>query len=284
MPLHTAGTTEGHRDGGPRAHAFEAASRHESAAERDRALTRLLDYYVHTASAAMSVAYPYEASQTLLRKPHPMASPFDERGNAAAWLDQELANLLACAESGRAIDLSAALHNHLRARGRYAQAEWLHGRAIEQARELGDSAHEVRSLNFLGGIQNLQGRYEPATDCFERAVKLASQIGDAGQQAEATWGLGYLNYMNGRHQQAGVHYGLALRWARKQKDVVREIHALRGLGHVNYSQADYAQGEKYFDDALRISRRIGHHVVEMDALRGLGIIHLARGQHDSSAW
>jgi hypothetical protein len=148
-----------------RQHARARAAHEEPEADRGAALTRLLDYYRHIASAAMDVGYPYERARRPDVPPAETPSPvLRDETEATGWLDRELPNLLAVA--AHAADhgwpdhirqLSAVLHRHLRTRGRHPDAEVLHNRALTTARDVGDRRGEAEATRTRSTGQQ-QGR------------------------------------------------------------------------------------------------------------------------------
>lgn len=257
--------------------------------ERRGARSRLLQYYLATAAAAMASAYPYER-----RPPGPLADarapdpPWDA-SEAAAWLDRELDNLLAVArqagdhgEPGGVVALSATIHRHLRTRGRYGDAEALHARSIELARSIGDRAGEQAAQSGLGHICRLLGRVDQATAHYTAALRLARTTGDQPAEADVKIGLGHTDRQQGRLDSAVTQYTAALQLARAIGDQPSELAALAGLGLVHQRYGWHEQAVKDFEASLRLARAIGDGPGELDGLRGLGWTYRLRGQDDSA--
>lgn len=83
-----------------RLHAREMADRHESAAAREDAIRRLLDWFLATARDASLTVTPYRGARHLaldIRYPPPEPLRFASAGVALDWLDRELPNVLAAA-------------------------------------------------------------------------------------------------------------------------------------------------------------------------------------------
>ncbi|MEV0389073.1 tetratricopeptide repeat protein [Nonomuraea sp. NPDC050643] len=272
-----------------REHAAGAAAREETEADRRAALTRLLEHYCHATTTAMDQCYPYEADERprlpLTDGPLP---PLGEAGQAAAWLDAELSNLLAAAD--RAADgwpvplrhLSATLNRYLRTQGRYTEARTLHGRALDAARAGGDPVGEMNALHALGETLTLQGRHDQAADVLTRALDIAVAGDHRTGRQQALNGLGWVHRRQGRHEQAADAFTRALEIARADDHHTGQLDALTGLGDICRLQGDYLQAGDCLLQGLRIARDIGHRTGELKSLSGLGHIHRAQGRHEEA--
>jgi DNA-binding SARP family transcriptional activator/Tfp pilus assembly protein PilF len=257
---------------------------------RDAALDRLLDYYRHTASAAMDTAYPYERD----RRPRvpPAITPVPELpGPAAAlgWLDTELSNLLAAARfavehghAAHALHLSSTLHWHLFTRGHFDETETLHLRALATARATGDRAGELDTLTGLGHVHRLQGRHEQAAGDYRSALRIARAAGNRAGELDALIGLGRVDVMQGRHERAIDRLEQALRMARATGDAIGERNALASLGDLHARQGRYEQATDHLGQALRIASATGDSSGEQYALARLGYLHRLQGRYEQA--
>jgi tetratricopeptide (TPR) repeat protein len=252
------------------------------------ALDRLLDYYRHTASAAMDTAYPYERGRRPLLTPiQRPARDLPDPASAVGWLDTELPNLLATAINATALDrptyildLSTTLQRHLQVRGRYRDAETLHQHALTTARAIGHRVGELTALTGLGYIQRRLSRYEQATDHYQRAIHLARAASDRSGELEALIGLSVVYLHEARYEQATDHYQQAIHLARTTGDRSGERGALTGLGHVHRLQGRSEQATDHYQQALRIAQATGHRPGELTALTGLGDVHRLQSHYD----
>jgi tetratricopeptide (TPR) repeat protein/transcriptional regulator with XRE-family HTH domain len=265
-----------------RAHAAQVTAE-ESEADRRGALTRLLDYYSHAASAAMDRLYPYEADM----RPHLSqgGASTTPGTDAAEWLEAELSNLLSlaqfAAEQGfrqHVRHLSATLHRCLRTRGRYAEAENLHARALAAARATADRTGEMEALIGLGEIRHMQSRYETALEDTSCALDIARAIGERSGELRALNGLGLVHLGRDEFGPAADYLTQALSIARAIGHRTGELDALIASGHVHRVMGQHQQGIDHLTQALRIARTIGHHTTEARALIGLGYIHLGQDE------
>jgi DNA-binding SARP family transcriptional activator len=145
-----------------RGYAAEQAARTETGRGRQAALTRLLDYYLHTAAAAAAALHPagrgrVAAAAATAAPAARIGAPVSGARAARAWLDAERPVLVAVAAHaaaggwpGHAIGLSVALARYLDAGQHDADAAAIHGHAVRAARQAGDAAAQERALGDLG--------------------------------------------------------------------------------------------------------------------------------------
>ncbi|GAA2586684.1 tetratricopeptide repeat protein [Actinomadura fulvescens] len=272
-----------------RAHAAQAAAREETEPERRAALTRLLDHYTHTASFAMNVVYPHDADNLPRVCDAPGPTPdIGEKPRAAAWLDDELTNLLAaahCSGHGKphhTLRLSTILHRHLRTRADYTRAAELHSHALRTAREMGDRTGEIEASWRLGYAEWFKGNYALAEASFRQALETADATGHRTGALNALHGLGHIYLMQGQHETAADCYRQALEHARGIGHQAGELEARWGLGHIHRLLVLPDEAAEHFERAVQIARTIGHHEGELNALYGLGHVRRLQARNDAA--
>ncbi|MFG1945745.1 tetratricopeptide repeat protein [Nonomuraea sp. NPDC048826] len=241
-----------------RAHAADTAQRVETQESRRIALKSLYDHYTEAAAAVASASSPPEPRQ------------------AAAWLADEIANLLAVAHDAaenaspeHTMRLSAILYDYLHTHARYAEAHALHTQALHAARSLGHRAHEAIALHHLADTDYGRTDYEPALAHFTEALHIARDIGHHAIQAKALIGIGHIRRRQCRHRAAADSYGEALRIARRIGDRPGEFTAVRGLGNIHYMEGEYEPAAERFRQVLRLARQAGNRTGELAALNSL---------------
>ena len=135
-------------------------------ADRDAALDRLLDYYLHTASTA-SRLIPWRTSIAGPSSPGPppaWAPELRTEEQAITWLRTELPNLHACidyaashARLAHAIGITIAISDFMHAQGHWSEALGLGQTALAAARTADDRHGQAWALNRLGMAQELTG-------------------------------------------------------------------------------------------------------------------------------
>ncbi|HXW46622.1 MAG TPA: BTAD domain-containing putative transcriptional regulator, partial [Streptosporangiaceae bacterium] len=174
-----------------RAYAREQAAARDAGGQRERALTRLFDYYLAATAAAMDVVFPAEARQRprVLRSAALLPAVPGE-ADARAWLDAERANLVGvvvhCAAYGwpeHAAGLAGILFRYLIDGCHLPEADTIYSHVLQDARQSGDLAAEAEALNGLGGIGIMKGRFGDAAGHYQAALECYRQRGDPAGQA-----------------------------------------------------------------------------------------------------
>jgi tetratricopeptide (TPR) repeat protein/transcriptional regulator with XRE-family HTH domain len=273
-----------------RAHAAHTATGDQTAPSSD-ALRRLLDYYRHTAAAAMDAAYPYERKR---RPPVPSAdTPTPDLSHptgALEWLKTELPNLLAiaaaAADHGRSqytAHLSRILREHLYVSDRYQDAEALHHRALSVARGSDDPQGQMEAQFALGQVYRQQGNYGPAADHYQQTLELARTTRNRHAEFDALYGLGQINRLQCQNEQAirQLRQGLAI--ARATSNRHGELNTLHALGQIHRTLGRFQLATDHYEQALDIARTIGNRLGELNALNSLGWIQQAHGRYHRAA-
>jgi DNA-binding SARP family transcriptional activator/Tfp pilus assembly protein PilF len=264
----------------------------ESAQEEHDAVTRVFDYYLSTAAAAMDLLYP--ANKPLRPAIAPMLTPAPLLANpeaATAWLDAERASLVAMARhaADRGLPsyaplLSRTLSYYLRTRGHYSEALVIHGCARDSANRAGDHAAEASAVNNLGIIHRAQANYGQAALDLQQAMVLYRRAGDRAGEARALHNLGNVWCRQGQYQQAAEQLATAGTVFREIGDRLSEAATLDSLGAVCQLQGRYQQAGRHLRRALDLHRELGDRNGEAYALNNLGIVYQREGSyHDAAA-
>jgi DNA-binding SARP family transcriptional activator/tetratricopeptide (TPR) repeat protein len=273
-----------------RAYAGQLAAS-EAAQERRTALTRLFDYYLHTAAAAADTLYPRDGRHRG-RVPPPDAAVEQVSDPAAArrWLDAERVTLASVAVyaadhgwPGHATGLATALSRYLDTGSHYTDAVTIHTSARKAARQAGDRAAEASALNGLGLVDSRQGRHQRAAGHFETALALCRRTGDRTGEIRALVNLGLVDSRQGRHQQAAGHFETALALCRRTGDRTGEIRALVNLGLADLRTGRHQQAADHLQEALALCREAGDLTPRGYALTTLGLLRTGEGRYQQAA-
>jgi DNA-binding SARP family transcriptional activator/Tfp pilus assembly protein PilF len=269
-----------------RSYARELAVAQDSEEERQAALTRLFDYFLHAAAAAMGTLYPGERHRH--PRMHQSATPTPPLGSPAAaqsWLDDQRTTLAAVtvhtADQGwpdHATRLAAILFRYLNLGGHYPEAVAIYTHAASAARRSGDHAAEAAALNALGSIDWSQARYEEAGDRLRQALHMFREAGDRVGQARALGNLGLTYVDQGRFDEAVSAYGQAIDLFREIADRSGEVRTLCNLGIVEQKMGLYHQAASHQEESIVIAREIGARDTEYLALLNLGVVRLRQGR------
>ncbi|UXY31815.1 tetratricopeptide repeat protein [Streptomyces sp. HUAS TT20] len=214
-------------------HARRAAAEQDSAAERERASGRVLDYYVHAAAAA-DAAMPFLSSGRTVSAGRPPAElpRFTDRNAAFAWLVTEYGNLMAAFETAAAVgadvhvcELPRFLRAYFARRCGTTHLNVLFERSLAAAERLGDPLQLAEAHSDLGFARYNAGRMAEAASSYEAAGLRVSQTGDARAEAELAVRRGYLSWDAGHVEEPLELFRLATRLYEKAGCPTEAAHA-----------------------------------------------------------
>jgi tetratricopeptide (TPR) repeat protein len=271
---------------------LRAYARQLSAADdQQEALTRLFDYYLRTAAAAMNILFPTDSHR---RPPisgsSPPSSEMTTEGVARAWLDGELVNLLAVAMhaaghgwAGHATRLAPTVFRHLLRSCYYAEAASIGRCAWQAAHDTGDLGAEATALYGLGTIDLRRRQYAQASRHLSQSLALFRQIGDRSGQAWSLHNIGVVDFQQGRYPEAARNFQQALARYQEAGDRSSEGRATTDLGLVYLRQGRYPQAIRHFHQALTLARGSGDETCEAYAIGNLADTCLRQGRYQQAA-
>ncbi len=276
-----------------RAYAREQAAQNDQHDQDGQhvALTRLLDYYLHSAATAMDTLYPAERHYRPRIPPTATpAPPVTEPAAARAWLDAERANLVAITAHAaghgwpaHATRLATTSFRYLAA-GSYSQeAIVVYTHACAAARRSGDHAAEATALFYIASVHWQQSRYQQATDHLQQALVLFRQIGDRVREASTLGNLGIICASQARYQEACTLHAQAQDIYRQTGDLSGEMHCLMNLGDSEERQGRYQQAARHLRQSLAIARKFDDRYVECTAVTNLGTVRMRQGDLHQAA-
>ena len=274
-----------------RGYALELAVAADGGEERRTALTRLFDYYLHAAGAAMDTLFPAERHRRPSAPPAGTPAPaLTEPAAAQDWLDGELTSLVSVATytadhgwPSHATRLGRTLFRYLDSCGHYPEAIVVHSHAVSAARHTADRAAEAEALTSLGVGHVRQGRHESAAAYLEPALTLYRENGDRPGEARALHNLGSLRLFQGSFQQATGHFTQALNLYHELGDSANEGHALATIGDIDLRQGRYQEAADRLRQALALCRTTGDRPGEAHALVNLGLVATRMGLYRQAA-
>jgi DNA-binding SARP family transcriptional activator/Tfp pilus assembly protein PilF len=274
-----------------RAYARHLADTEDTSEERRAAVTRLFDYYLHNAGAAMDGLYPGERNRRpYVPAPARPGPPVIEPAAARAWLAAEHENLVAAAvhaaEHGwpsYVFRMAATLFRYLDLGGYYSAAITIHSHARRAASRAGDRAAEAEALTNLGTIEWHQGRLSHAARHYHQALNAFRECADRGGQARTLHNLGGVDMLQGNFRQAADQVRQAMVLFRESGDRAGEARSLQNLGFVELRQGCYQEAVGHLERALDVFRETGESAGEAHALANLGLVDLERGRFQEAA-
>ena len=274
-----------------RAYAAERCHAEDSAEERDQALGRLLDWYLHTADAAADLLNP-ERLRLPLPAPEAHATgsaPFSDHAQALAWLDAERANLVAAAQHAAANGPRPAawrFANTLRSHFWYGMhiVDWLAvahaGLAAAETDE--DLQGQAAAELSLAALHHSQGRYQQAIEHCTRAAALCRQGGWLEGQAAALNNLGLAHLDLGQLRLAADHLVQALELDRRTGSLAGRAVRFANLGTVYLELGRLREAADHHARSLAWSRQAGARASLAIDLANLGGTYHALGKMDEA--
>ncbi len=257
----------------------------EPAAEREAAIARSVDWYLHAAVAADLVVIPgrwrlnprYERAR---QSPPAFSGP----NEALEWLESELPGLLAALQAAhdqglheQSWQLCEALWGLFTNRRFYPLWIEAHAIGIASAQECGDRRAEARMHVQLGLAYLGEARHEAARQQFIRALGLDRREGHRIGEAAALEQIGLTDLAQGRHDEAIGAFTAA-------RAVFRQIGRHRAIAmmtcHIGEAHRDagqYPDAIGHLREARRLSAAIPDPYNEARALTSLGEAHLCAG-------
>ncbi len=187
-----------------------------------------------------------------------------------------LAQAIPGLEPGTAAIVHEIAGSALRLLGKVTDARTALDRSLEEAREAGDHACEIRALLNLGALDIHGGAAQSARRVLELALAAAREMSDFGLESEARNKLGNLEISLGKPDGALPHFEAALDLARKACDRRREVAALGNLGTLEVSGASKARF--HCEAALAMARAQADRMIESNTLCNLGLLNYLDGR------
>lgn len=258
-------------------------SRAEPARDREQAVTRLLDHYLHAlGTGGGRLSRPGERAPGT-----PAATP--AHPPAPEWFATERGNLLSCAvllsagsDPARTVAFATAMAGYLRDNGPWEHAMSLHRAASAAARQLGDRAASADALIELGLIQRAASSYPAAENTLRDALRIFRDLGDDGGIARALTHLAGVRWRAGDPRAAAHELGEALARYDELGDGQGQADALHELGVVRHQTKDRPGAVEAFHRALTLYQELGDSRGEADTFNRLGLARQLTGEYQEA--
>ncbi|GGO94354.1 AfsR/SARP family transcriptional regulator [Wenjunlia tyrosinilytica] len=264
-----------------RVYAAERVHAEETPQERDRAVERLLAWYLHTADAAYRQLTPHRPRIPL--EPLPAACrplEFTTHEEVLNWCETERANLVsavhqaaASGQPGIAWRLSAVLWGFFYLRSHLH--DWLDTAqtGLSAALAAHDRRGEAHGLADTATALRVSGRFDEAIDHFHRALAAFEEIGDTTAAAVTVGNLGDSFLQVGQLYKAVEYFHRALVLHRSIDSAWGQGITLTNLGDAYQRLGRYDEALNCLGQALTILRASDNHWVAGIALDILGTVH-----------
>ncbi len=264
-----------------RAYAAEQARAAQSSKAIRAARRRVLDHYLHTASAASLLSDPHR-EPVILGRPQRGVRPEEMTSlrQALDWFRAERQVLLGAisqaADGGfdtHAWQLPWAVAPLLGGQGYWQDQVTTQQSALAAARRLGNLSAQTHAYHALGMAHARLGVHGQAMQSLTAALNLARQLGDSALQAREHAGLGMACDEQGRSRDALAHTRQALELSRAAGHRYGEAHSLNSIGWQQAQLGNYQETIPHCQQALALYRELGDVHGEAAALDSLGYAH-----------
>lgn len=278
-----------------RAFAAETCRSVDGPEERHAAVTRCLDWYLHSVYAATDLVNRNRYRNGDLPRPTglpaalPVAEPADDE-EARAWLAAERANLSGatrCAAAhgwpGHAWRITQALWSYYYVSG--LNAEWAeilpHGLAAAEAD--GDRAAQAELWHARGNLEIVAGRYDQALPYTREALRLRKAAGDAAKTATTLGNLACVLSDLGRYREGMETFDEALALMRETGNRHGEATCLHNMGIGAGSTGRHRLALDWLGQALELYRESGQEDHQTFVLVAIAFNQSQLGEHDRAA-
>ncbi|GAA1039896.1 BTAD domain-containing putative transcriptional regulator [Virgisporangium ochraceum] len=249
----------------------------------DPARTRLAAHYLGHVDAAATVVYPQMAR---LAPPPRLLAPasFGSAAEATAWLDAELANLVALIEACQTVEdapvahlLANNLRGYLHLRMNVVDWQRVADAGLRAAELADDDAARAAAWLSVASLRWRTGDREAAIAGFQDALRLAERAGWVDGQNSALNSLGASYRVDGRLDAAAENHrrGLEMSLAH-DLPLVTATH-LGNLGIIYSEMGDLPRALSAYREALAIFEKAGSHLGRSYALVNLGDVSFRSG-------
>jgi tetratricopeptide (TPR) repeat protein len=264
-----------------RSYAAELAAAEETAAGRQAAVRRMLDFYLQTCSAADRRIAP-QRERIDLQQPTPDVQPLDvvDEKRALDWFVAEHATLPVVIDLAirhgldvHAWQLAWTLATYFERQGHWQDWVATQQAALFAATRLEDRAAQAQARRFLSRAAIRLGRYDEAALHLQHALDLYRNMEKSLGQARTHIAFSWVRELQGLYAEAVDHAARALDLFRANGNRAGEARALDQLGWEQALLGDYAQGRANCEAALALFRQLEHRPGLADTLDSLGYIH-----------
>jgi DNA-binding SARP family transcriptional activator/tetratricopeptide (TPR) repeat protein len=248
-----------------RAYATEQAHARDNQEERDAAVGRVLDHYLHTAASAAFLLSPAkEPIDIITRRPGVIAPQLADYAQALAWFEAQLQVLLAAValavrtgHDNHAWQLPWAMASFLQIRGHWPESAAIQRIALDAAARLGHAAGQAMAGRFLAVACVELGDHDRARGHFADSLALYRGLGNRLGEARIQQDLGVMAASQGRHAAALGHNEEALRLFEAIGEKLGQAHALNNIGWYHGTLGHYQLARSFCHRALTLNAEAG---------------------------
>ncbi|HEV2634607.1 MAG TPA: BTAD domain-containing putative transcriptional regulator [Actinocrinis sp.] len=273
-----------------RAYAIEQGRVYDHGYDRQSALRRLLDHYLHTSVRAALLLSPARIPLALAPvQPGVLLTELADADQAVAWFAAERPVIFAAValpadEIGwQGWQLAWTLTTFLDRHGYWHDNASLQEAVLKAATRAGDEVGQAQSNLILGAASVKLGRFDEAVRHTKQALRLYQAIGDRISEVIADLNLSWISELRG-DSDAGLAYGrVALRLAESAGYERGRALALNSVGWSLSQLGSFASARPYVEQAIALLGELGDQSAQANAWDSLGRIHFGLGEPEQGA-
>jgi tetratricopeptide (TPR) repeat protein/transcriptional regulator with XRE-family HTH domain len=274
-----------------RAYAADQARAADSGPEREAAIGRLLDHYLHTAHTAALLIHPAREPITVAQaRPGITPEQLTSEQQALAWFGAEQHVLLVAvtlaAETGfdvHAWQISWTMWDFLDWQGDWQRWSGVLHTALDAATRLGDLTAQATGRRLLASACARLESYDEARAHLAACLELCQQHHDAVGQARAHASLSFVADRQGCFADALDHAEQALGIFQATGRQGAQAEMLNAVGWCHAQLGNYEQARSFCQEALALHRELGDRGREAHTWDSLGYAEHHLGHHDQAA-
>jgi DNA-binding SARP family transcriptional activator/tetratricopeptide (TPR) repeat protein len=273
-----------------RAYAIELAQSRDDEPQRQAALGRLLDHYLHTAHTAATLLHPHRLPIAMApAKPEVSGPNLTATNEALTWFNTEHRNLLAASDLALRLEfdthtwqLAWAMGDFLVWSCRWSDHHAVHRNALCAAERSADKDALGYAHRGLGVANVRLGQLTESRHHHERALRLFGEIGDHGGLGTTHINLASLSDAEGNYTEALRHTQQAHDHFEAARHRVGQARALNGIGWFYAKLGEYRQALSQCQLALATLQELDDSVGEAYTLDSIAFIHRQLGNRQQA--
>ncbi|GAA2827782.1 XRE family transcriptional regulator [Kribbella solani] len=274
-----------------RAFSRELAEQTIPRAERERALERVLRFYIAAGWACQALTHPASPRLKLASPPATAKPSFTDSASAMRWFDGEHRNLMD--RAAQALDtslrltallpeLALAMFGYHEPRRRWLEMHELGRDAVVRAEQLGlpETAAWLQHDAAIPEVEN--GDLEAAVPLLSRALSMFEAQQDLSGQSRCCSSLTYVLSQLGRLDEALAFGNRSLQLGHELGDTTLEGVAYIAVGSLYNQVGDHQRADRAFDRGIRLGEESGDQRSLFKRLVNAGFSHLVSGRFEEA--
>ncbi|MFC8124724.1 BTAD domain-containing putative transcriptional regulator [Streptomyces sp. NPDC057302] len=272
-----------------RLYARACAERELPSAERESAVSRLLDFYLASAARVYAIERPGDRTVDHLEVTEHLGQDFSDDAKALDWLHSEAACILACVQQSlgpstlrRAVDLLLASKDLAESGASSLRYELATSAARDAAAAVGDAHAEGRARVTLAQVLSKVGHFEKASAELERASELGDISKDPWTCGNGTNERGITAYCVNQYAASETYFVKAIEEFRADTNRAGEASALCNLSRALDAMGRTSKAIELAQQGIAIYDDLGLTFRLANAKSALGIALGHAGRHSQA--